>query len=833
MARPTTDDLLAGAHWECAATSPGAVADAGDLDAARLSWIPASVPGTAGAAAVAAYGDRALWDDYDGADWWFRTSFDTADGDGSWVVELGGLATVADVWLNGVHLLHSENMFLEHRLDIDRLAGSNRLVLRFAALTPLLAKRRPRPRWRSPRMVHQNLRWLRTTLMGRLLGWVVTPPPVGPWRPISIRKAQPVEVLERSVRTRCTPSGGGVVEVALRVTGVDPAAAASIRVGDRLAPASLADAGDATIVTATVELDQVKRWWPHTHGPQPLYDVSLEIAVAAIDLGLVGFRTIEVDRSDGGFTLVCNGVPIFCRGACWTPPDPVSFVTDDEQLLHSLELYRAAGFNMVRLVGEISYETEAFLDRCDELGLMLWQDAMFAFYDAPADDPEYVESLTRELRQVFGALGGRPCLAAISGGSDTEEQAQFMGGPPEVWRSPLAYTLIPQLVDELLPGTPYIASTPGESPLPTMINAGVSHYYGVGAYTRPLDDARRAAPRFVAECLSFATPPEPLDDIEHFALPRAGMGHHAEWKNAIHSDAHASWDQEDVRDFYTKAIFDVDVFDLRHRDPEHSLALARATSAYVFDHVLTEWRRPGSACMGSLVFHWHDLRYGAGLGLIDSLGRPKSSWYAAKRVMQPVAVLLTDEGLNGLGLHVVNDRAEDFVGALRMELVVNGSLRIEPTDVAVTIPARGGCTVETATVFGGFRDLSYAHQFGKPAFDAVIATLIGSDGEPISEAVYLPTNHIDVESDLGLAGVVRRDDAGDWEVELTTQRLARWVTVEVPGFVPLDGWFHLPPGQARVVKLTPQPGAPATPRPVARAVNLSHSVRLELADTSG
>jgi beta-mannosidase len=360
-----------------------------------------------------------------------------------------------------------------------------------------------------------------------------------------------------------------------------------------------------------------------------------------------------------------------------------------------------------------------------------------------------------------------------------------------------------------------------------MINTGVAHYYGVGAYTRPIEDARRAAPRFVAECLSFATPPEPLDAVEPFALPRAGLGHHAQWKNAIHSDSHASWDQEDVRDFYTTSIFGTDLFRLRHQDPDHAIALARATSAHVFDTVLTEWRRAGSPCAGSVVFHWHDLRYGAGLGMVDSFDRPKSSWYAARRVMQPVTILLTDEGLNGLGLHLVNDRAEDFRGTVRLELVVNGELRLEPGESSVVVPARGGCSVETAVLLGGFRDLSYAHQFGKPAYDAVVASLLDGDGRQVGQAVYLPAlTALTVEPDLGLSGVVRPAAGGGWEVEVTTRRMACWVSLEVPGYVPLDGWFHLPPGERRVIPLRAQPDAPEVPRATVRAVNSRRAVRL-------
>ncbi|HTR69265.1 MAG TPA: glycosyl hydrolase [Mycobacteriales bacterium] len=826
----TSQDPLAGIDWECGSTPPGLVAAPIDLDRAHISWMGLSVPGTAAQALVDTIGDAALWANYDGLDWWFRCRFDVPDPARRWVLRAGGLATIADVWLNGTHILHSENMFVEHEADVGELRAANEIVIRCAALDPLIAQRRPRPRWRSPRLIQQNLRWFRTTLMGRLVGWVVTPPPVGPWRPVSLTAREPLDVRLRSIRVGCDEGSGGFVDLEVEIEGYPQDAPVRAQVASVEQTLELAAKGATTIARGRIDVTDIERWWPHTHGDQPRYEVTVSIGDLDFPVRTIGFRTIEVDRSDHGFTLVCNGVPIFCRGACWMPPDPVRFSAPVERVRRNFDLFREAGLNMVRLVGEVSYENEEFLDLCDEMGILLWQDAMLAFFDAP-DDDGYTSSLEAELEQVFSSLQGRPSLAVVCGGSDTEEQAQFMGGPPERWISPVAYNVIPDLLERLLPGTPYIASSPGESPLPTMINQGVAHYYGVGAYTRPISDARRATVRFAAECLSFATPPEPIDSGELPVTPRPGMGHHAEWKNAIHNDAHASWDQEDVRDFYTHDIFDVDLFSLRHHDPERAMALARATSAYVFDSVLTEWRRAGSGCWGSLVFNWHDLRFGAGLGVIDSHDRPKASWYAMRRVMQPVAILFTDEGLNGLGLHLVNDAASDLTGTVRLELVINAELKVESTEVPVSVPARGGCSVETGVLLGGFRDLSYAHQFGKAAYDAVVATLMDGSGKQLSQAVYFPTPLArPVELDLGLEATVRPAESGpEWIATVSTKRLAQWVSLEVPEYAPLDGWFHLPPGETREVVLLPLTDNTRDPAGNVRALNLARPTRLRAA----
>ena len=137
----------------------------------------------------------------------FRPSHGTDAPDG-WVLECEGLATLADVWLNGHHLVTSMSMFSASIVPVPALLDENELCIRFAALTPVLAQKYPRPRWKVKGVVSQNLRWIRTTLLGRQSGWAVVPAPVGPWRPLRIRPVQPLEVGSRRLLATCTGGPG-------------------------------------------------------------------------------------------------------------------------------------------------------------------------------------------------------------------------------------------------------------------------------------------------------------------------------------------------------------------------------------------------------------------------------------------------------------------------------------------------------------------------------------------------------------------------------------------------------------------------------------------------
>ena len=170
--------------WEAAAGSaPGPEPPAVD-------WLPARVPGTA-AAALAAAGIAADDRDLDAEDWWFRTTFDAepaADGE-EIALRLDGIATVADVFLNGEPLLETGSMFARHEADVGgRLRGSNELAIRCRALAPLLAeRRRPRARWRTRVVAQQNLRFFRTAILGRAPGFAPEP---GAGRPMAARRAR-------------------------------------------------------------------------------------------------------------------------------------------------------------------------------------------------------------------------------------------------------------------------------------------------------------------------------------------------------------------------------------------------------------------------------------------------------------------------------------------------------------------------------------------------------------------------------------------------------------------------------------------------------------------
>ncbi|MEO7065025.1 MAG: hypothetical protein ABI082_14785, partial [Dokdonella sp.] len=333
--------------WQVAAAPAGSTLD----QRAQWHWIPASVPGTAASALQAA--QAWSWDEsrqLDAEDFWWCTHIHGASGPAR--LGFDGIATLADVWLDGEHILTSANMFIAHQLPVE-LRGEHELLIRCRALAPELALRRPRPRWRVPMLEHQQLRWFRTSLLGRTPGWSPPCPPIGPWRPVWIeyRTIEVGDIDLRSNLQRSDDGDTGVVEIdAVLDARVSQANLVVERGGERitmpLAQRAGRWSGRATIASPSL-------WWPHTHGEPALYRVALDVrhadGSAQIDLGTTGFRNIEIDRGAGDDFLVrVNGVAVFCRGACWTPLDVVSLGASTQAYRDAIEQVRDAGMNMLR-----------------------------------------------------------------------------------------------------------------------------------------------------------------------------------------------------------------------------------------------------------------------------------------------------------------------------------------------------------------------------------------------------------------------------------------------------------------------------------------------------
>lgn len=822
-------------NWTLCETGPHAWAEPPNRATADAAhWVAATVPGTA-AQALAQAGEwhRHAPRPLHAHDVWYRC---TVEGHGDHWLDCDGLATVVELFLDDQPLARSHSMFSPLSVGVN-LHGQHTLWLAFRSLDAHLAQLKlPRARWRVAMVPNQALRGVRTTLLGHMPSWCPPIDTVGPWRAIRL---QPVTAVRNvHLRAHVTDDGSmGTLEAEL--TCASDLSHHTLGCGAHSAPWHAKQPG---LWHATLQVPHPARWWPHTHGPATLHTVqrrppgyaahtgdagggaSLDGSDAPVELGQVGFRSLAVDRGpDGqGFSLRINGKAVFARGVVFSPPDPLH---PGGEALVAERLARLAdmGANMVRVAGPFCYESPAFFRACDALGLMVWQDLMLANFDYPLADPAFVMSLQTEVTHLLRPLAASPSLTVVCGGSEVEQQAAMLGLALRADSLHFFRHTLGEWCAHWCPGVVCVPNSPTGGDVPFAVRTGVAHYFGVGAYERPLDDARRAAPCFATECLAFSHVPEPCS-LDALGVPAV---HHPAWKVGVPRDRHASWDFEDTRDHYLHTVFGLDPAALRRTDAARYLQASRALAAHVMARTLSEWRRPGSPTHGALVFTASDLQPGAGWGLVASDGEPKAAFHGFRQVAQPLALLLSDEGCDGLDIHLVNDTPQAHTLQLQVQVLRQGRVVVAQGSLSLEAPAHGALTASATQVLGRFFDLTYAFRFGPPGHDAVVVSAQpASCTHPALQAVYFPLGPHAPPAPLGLRARTERDEGGWWLV-LNTDTLARFVHIDDRVYRPQDNHFHLAPCAEQRVQLRPrghQASLDACPQGVVTALNASDTV---------
>lgn len=812
--------------WSVGSLAAGVFRTPSDVENVE-TWSTALVPGTVASALlrdVTIRGDSSL-EDFDEGDWIFRTTFDApSDSDSRLRLELEGLATVCEVWVNEARVLVSTNMFRRQAVELPPLRTvGNELLLVFRALGPILAQKRPRPRWKTRLVDAQNLRFIRTTLLGRMVSWTPKLKAVGPWRPVRLRQLSLGGLEHLRHHTVVDGARGRAVFVgSIWAPNVHPIV--EVTVGGVRYPVATTRSDARLDFEVTVHVESPPLWWPHTHGEQGGLEYVLTVDGSPQHTGTLRFRRVELDRTDGKVEFVVNEVPTFVRGACWTISDLKSLQNDPTRLRHLLETAQQLGLNMLRVGGTMAYEDDAFYSLCDELGIMVWQEFMFANMDYPFGEESFCQEVTAEVTDVLHRLARFGCIVAYCGGSEVEQQAAMVGLPKADWSNEFVSEVLPRLCTELHPQTAYFPSSPCGGALPFQPSEGIAHYYGVGAYQRDLSDLAVAQVKFASECLAFSNIPD-ARSLEAFFGVAHPAPHLATWKAGVHRDNGAGWDFEDVRDHYLKTLFGVDPVALRYSDLERYFALSSIVSGEVMARVFSVWRNPTNACAGGLVWFFNDFVPGAGWGLIDSLGAMKPAAFVLKQTLQPVQVLLEDRGLGGHVVTLLNETSSPCDGKLVVQLWQHGRVCTASAEHDVNVAARSGTTLSVDALLGHFHDTTWSYRFGPRKHEAVTARWLGADGRLLAQAVCFVGG--------GFGALVERceiqtafvEDGGANFLEVKSDALLHYARIDIRDCLAVDNFVHLIPGQSYRLRFV-KPVGQTRLRGDLTALNYADSVRI-------
>ncbi|MFR3796086.1 MAG: beta-mannosidase [Christensenellales bacterium] len=618
-----------------------------------------------------------------------------------------GLDTLAHVSLNGREIAFADNMHITWVWDVKEQlhTGENTLEIRFDSPILYCAKKAEEaPGWESSDAT-PGFRHLRKAHC--MFGWDWGPrlPDAGIWRPIFLRTWDAAR-LENAMMLQAHHDG--VVDVTIRPEIAGKSAwSAEITAPD----------GEVMILPETTAAEQVvtiqnpQLWWPNGLGKQPLYRVTVRLATGDTRMWRIGLRTMTVSREKDEwgeeFCHVVNGMKVFAMGADYIPEDNILARVTPERTRRLLEDCKAANFNAIRVWGGGYYPDDAFYDICDELGLLVWQDLMYAcaFYDLT---PDFERSIRVETQQNVARLRHHASLALICGNNEME---MFMAGANSAlinhrtWEFVPTYPhhitdyvkmfeyILPAIVKETAPQTywwPASPSSGGNFDAPNDENRGDNHYWDVWHGEKPFTEYRKFFFRYASE-FGFQSFPC-LKSVEQFTLPddrnifSRVMERHQ--RNQAANGKILSYLSQTFR--YPNSFDDL-------------LYASQLMQAEAIRYGVEHWRRNRGRCMGAIIWQLNDIWPVASWASIDYYGRWKALHYAAKRFFAPVMISAEEEGelsqnpkINeyhpaplekSFRLNVCNETLRDVTGEVVWALRTPDGAIVRQNQQTLTIPA--------------------------------------------------------------------------------------------------------------------------------------------------
>ena len=714
-------------RWSMRDFAPGEAPSVSELAADAGGWLPVDAPGDTYLALHAAgriphpfaAENEAACAWVKEREWWWRTTFDASPPrpDERVLIVFEGLDTFATIWVNGVEMGATSNMFLEHRIDVGALLHAdqeNHVVVRFTPPARMVADKRMEtwPIIADP-ISESKRNFIRKAQFGWGWDWGPRLPTVGIWRPVHIERQRTAsledvrfETLEIDAAARVAVT---VTVDAFRPAPLDVAIELTDDAG-LLVACAMADPARANRVELFIERPHL--WWTSELGKATLYTLTVTLRSSGEQLARVrqqvGIRTISLDtsadRQEPGcnfFRFVLNGVPIFARGANWVPAS--SFVGGLTPLDYAdlLEGAATANMNMIRVWGGGIYEHDAFYEECDRRGLLVWQDFMFACAPYPEHEPAFVASVREEVAYQIRRLRSHPCLALWCGNNEGDAVQAFMNrltGRQEPFLGDLyIHDIIPNSLAKLDPGTPYWPGSPYGGPSHNSMRAGDVHNWTVWHGLPPTPDdvpvgtfdhspegvafARYAEDmgRFVSEFGIQAAPA--LATLRHWMRPES---------MELGSDGFLNRIKDHPKD-KVKAML-LPVTGLPHTLQQY-IDFTQIVQAEGLKFGIEHYRRRKPHCSGTLLWQYNDCWPGISWSIIDHDGVAKPSWYAVRRAYAPVMASFKalDDGV--VELWVTNDRLEPVILTARIELATSLGASLSTTEVHVTVSANASAVI--------------------------------------------------------------------------------------------------------------------------------------------
>lgn len=757
-------------------------------------------------------------------DWMYRTSFvvteEQLNRDAA-VLELDGLDTYADVFLNGALILRSDNMFVGHKVPVKSVLrkGENRLLIRFRS-----AVKEALPQWETNGFDypadndHSSKRvsiYTRKAPYSYGWDWGIRLATFGIWRPVRLVFSDVARIEDYYVRQASVSASKADVDNRLEITNVT-----SHPVSALLKVAYHYTANDTKEVQKQIELrpgentvslpvmiDNPHLWMPNGWGEPSLYKFTASVSVDGVEVASqerqVGLRSIRVvmedDEHGKSFYFEVNGHPMFAKGANFIPDDALLSNVTPERYKRIFEDVKAANMNMLRVWGGGIYEDDKFYDEADRNGILIWQDFLFACTTYP-HDPLFLKRVEAEAEYNIKRLRGHASLAMWCGNNEIYEGVRYWGWKNKYTSEAFAKMnrgydvlfrqLLPDMVKRFDSDRFYMHGSPYEANWgrPESWKIADSHNWGTWYGRKPFESFDSEIPRFMSE-YGFQAFPE-MKTIRTFA---------EEKDFELESPVMNAHQKATIGNALIKQTMG-----LYYKVPakfEDLVYVGLVLQGQGMRHGIEAHRRNRPYCMGSLFWQLNDSWPVVSWSSIDYYGNWKAMQYQSQRAFAPVLINAIKEG-DDLCVYLISDELQDRDDVrLTVELMdFDGKSHGKWTQ-------NGKLTANTSMLFLKKRvDEFLSKQDAATSF--LRFTLKAKNGAALADEVFyfaypkdqkLPEARIETS-------VKKRGEA--IEMTLKTDKLARDIFIEVPvqGVRFSDNFFDLLPGQRKKITITSPEG---------------------------
>lgn len=604
-----------------------------------------------------------------------------------------GLDTLCKIYLNGKKIAETCNMHRTYDFDVtkDLLEGQNTLRIHFLSPNRYVEKMQKRNPLVNGTLVYRGgVSYLRKAHY--MFGWDWGPalPDMGIWRDIylcgfktakikswAVRQDHRKDFVRLNILTKLEKYTKGKLTVSATVTAPN---------GEKFSSDTETAGSSASL---QVDILRPQLWWPNGMGEHPLYSVEISVKkgenLLDVRSAKIGLRTIRLkqrkDRWGKSFCLSVNGKDLFAMGANYIPEDNILSRRSRERTEKIIRDCVRSNFNLLRVWGGGFYPDDYFYDLCDENGILVWQDFMFAcgIYDF---SPSFRENVEKEMIDVLRRIRHHACLALLCGNNEQEWQwtkdDPFLRANPKLKADYIRQfeTFMPEVAHRYAPDIPYWSASPssyGSFDEPNGESAGDMHYWEVWHGRRPITDYRKVFPRFMSEFGLQSFPS--LKTVKSFTEP-ADLNPFSPVMEAHQKDPSGN----------EKILSYIAQYCRYPKDFDSLLYVSQVVQAEGIRYGVEHFRRLRGRCMGTVYWQLNDCWPAISWSSIDYFGRWKALQYFARRFFSPVLVS-AEENASSVVLSVTNDTGNALVGTLIWKLRKQDGTILAQNQQKVEIPA--------------------------------------------------------------------------------------------------------------------------------------------------